>query len=300
MISINKYLDRILADFQSYLDEGHELCDLKSVNYDQGQIPDYMDSHVQQYYLLRYAYGYAFEYKAMYETLLKQYPFQKKISVTSIGCGTMLDYWALTRVLKQRKMENVSIKYTGIDQVKWKYQFSPREEDKVTFCKNDAVQELAQYDKLKSDVYFFPKSISEFSDDDFKRLCKVFKKTPIKKDRIHLLVSVRSDERSQQRDSQRVELLSDAIIKNGFQTDDFSDDLQYADDPDKKIRLDDSDFEHPSDVIDCLKKLNVQCSRYQDNREHCELDCEERLNRWPILNQGQVCYIILTFERKEP
>lgn len=177
MISINNYLNSILADFQSYLDEGHQLCDLKSVNYDQGQVPDYTDSHVQQYYLLRYAYGYAFEYKAMYETLLKQYSFRKKISVTSIGCGTMLDYWALVRVLKQKNAENVSIKYIGIDQVKWRYQFSPREDDKVSFCKNDAVKELEQYDQLKSDVYFFPKSISEFSDDDFKRLCKVFKKS---------------------------------------------------------------------------------------------------------------------------
>lgn len=47
MISINSYLDRILDDFQEYLDEGHQLCDLKSVHFDQGQIPDYEDIHAK-------------------------------------------------------------------------------------------------------------------------------------------------------------------------------------------------------------------------------------------------------------
>lgn len=73
MISINDYLDEIFYDFVAYLDEGHELCDLKSVNFDQGRVPDYEDIHVQQYYLLRYAYAYAFEYKRMYETLFERF-----------------------------------------------------------------------------------------------------------------------------------------------------------------------------------------------------------------------------------
>lgn len=95
MLSINSYLNEILKGFQAYLREGHKLCDLRSLHYDQGQVPDYRETHVQQYYLLRYAYGYAFEYKAMYNILLKQHPFQQRISVTSIGCGAELDYWAL-------------------------------------------------------------------------------------------------------------------------------------------------------------------------------------------------------------
>lgn len=69
MISINGYLDGVLAGFQAYLEEGYPLCDLKSLNYDQGQIPDHKALHVQQYYLLRYAYGCAFEYKFMYRTV---------------------------------------------------------------------------------------------------------------------------------------------------------------------------------------------------------------------------------------
>lgn len=52
MIPINDYLGGVLEGFQAYLREGHQLCDLKALNYDQGQVPNYEDLHVQQYYLL--------------------------------------------------------------------------------------------------------------------------------------------------------------------------------------------------------------------------------------------------------
>lgn len=34
------------------------LCHLKDVHFDAGKVPDYSDIHVQQLYLLRYAYGF--------------------------------------------------------------------------------------------------------------------------------------------------------------------------------------------------------------------------------------------------
>lgn len=96
MILINDYVTGILYQFREYLDEGHTLCDLKSVNFSQDNIPDYHDVHLQQYYLLRYAY--AFEYKKMYEALLRrmqsdsQYGFSWRnvIRVHSIGCGSSI------------------------------------------------------------------------------------------------------------------------------------------------------------------------------------------------------------------
>ena len=52
MLSINDYLDNILIDFESYARSGVKLCDLKSVHYDAGRIPDYSSLHIQQLYLL--------------------------------------------------------------------------------------------------------------------------------------------------------------------------------------------------------------------------------------------------------
>lgn len=263
MISINDYLDEVLADFIAYLDGSHELCDLKSVNFDQGRVPNYEDIHIQQYYLLRYAYAYAFEYKRMYETLFERYTPRSSIDVTSIGCGTMIDYWSLVRVLKQDAHPNVAVNYTGIDQIDWNYQIPGRKKDTVIFCHNNVIDEFSQYDVLESDVYFFPKSISEFSDDDYKKLCKIFRKTPIVEDQLHILISVRSDQGSMNRDLQRAEQLRSAIIKNGFTTDDHCHGFWAADDEDEKIRAADSDFAHPADIIDTLKELNVRCAYYQ-------------------------------------
>lgn len=299
MISINAYLDFVLNDFIAYLDENHNLCNLKSVNFDQGQIPDYQDIHVQQYYLLRYAYAYAFEYKQIYKTLFKNYTFSKKITVTSIGCGTMLDYWALVRVLKQTGHKEVSVKYTGIDQIAWQYLFPPRKKDLVVPCLNNIVAEFSQYSSLDSDIYFFPKSISEFSNDDFNCLCDVFEKVPIDQDVVHILISVRSNQGSMARDLERAELLRKSIIKNGFETENTCDNFWHAKNPEEMIRIADSDFEHPSDIIDALIELNAKCVYYQDEHADCDKDCKIRLTRWPILKQGQVCFSILSFERKK-
>ena len=56
MLSINDYLDNILIDFESYARSGVKLCDLKSVHYDAGRIPDYSSLHIQQLYLLASVY----------------------------------------------------------------------------------------------------------------------------------------------------------------------------------------------------------------------------------------------------
>lgn len=298
MISINDYLDKILIEFEAYLAENHELCNLKSVNFDQGRVPNYEDIHVQQYYLLRYAYAYAFEYKQMYKTLFKHYTCPKEIAVTSIGCGTMLDYWALVRVLKQMYRKEVSVKYIGIDQIVWQYVLPQRKNDLVIYCTADAIMEFSQYSSLDSDIYFFPKSISEFSDVDFNCFCNIFEKTPIKQDVIHILISVRSNQGSMERDLQKAELLRKAIVKNGFKTENTCDQFWHATNPNEMIYMADSDFEHPADVIDALKELNARCILYQDAQANCNKDCVSRLTRWPILKQGQVCFSILSFERK--
>lgn len=287
MIPINDYLGGVLEGFQAYLREGHQLCDLKALNYDQGQVPNYEDLHVQQYYLLRYAYGYAFEYKGMFGVLLERGAFDETISVTSIGCGAALDYWSLVRMLEQRNQAHVSVQYTGIDLVSWNYRFQTRGCDRVAFYTGDAAQTLAKNVRLESDVYVFPKSISEFSDNDFQRLCGVFQTAPILKDAFHILASIRTDENSQERDFQRIRQLRCAIVENGFQADDSRDKLYIAQEPEKKIRQTDSDFKHPSDVVDCLRKLNTCCSHYQNGQGNCQPDCRERLIRWPILKQEQ-------------
>ena len=167
MITINKYLDDILFDFKEYVTSGVRLCDLKEVHFDAGNLPDYSDIHVQQLYLLRYAYAYSFEYKRMYASLIRRMNPGMEIAVTSIGCGSMIDYWALTRVVPNR----CTIRYRGIDTIDWSYRMEQRPQDDVLFRNADAVELVSKAKRLTADAYIFPKSISEFSKSDIEEIC---------------------------------------------------------------------------------------------------------------------------------
>ena len=59
----------IYDDFREYMDQNVNLCMLKTLNYQAGQKPDYSDIHIQQLYLLRYVFSYAFEYKSMQDVV---------------------------------------------------------------------------------------------------------------------------------------------------------------------------------------------------------------------------------------
>ena len=140
MITIEGYLENVLKDFCKYLGSEPRLLRFKNVNFNAGTIPDYTDIHVQQLYLLRYVYAYAFEYKSMYESLLQRQRYKDNISVVSIGCGTMVDYWSLVEALKERGIRDCTVKYRGIDSVDWNYKFKPRSKDDVRFIESDAIK----------------------------------------------------------------------------------------------------------------------------------------------------------------
>ena len=86
MIDITQYLQGIYEDLQSYVDNDVCLCKFKELNFEAGALPDYTDINIQQLYLLRYAFAYAFEYSRMYLDVLSQMDDANHISVTSVGC----------------------------------------------------------------------------------------------------------------------------------------------------------------------------------------------------------------------
>lgn len=297
MITINAYLDNILEDFQEYLDSGVCLCDLKDVHFDAGKIPDYNENHIQQYYLLRFAYAYAFEYKCMYTYLFRKYTFEDEIKAVSIGCGTGIDYWAMAAALKEAGLQDKAIKYKGFDLIDWNYKFKARKNDTVDFYQGDVTNIFARAKTLGSNVYCFPKSISEFSTDQIGMICDAFKTKPITKDKIHILVSVRSNEFHMQEDTSKVEKLKAALTYAGFTLLKGSDTCLCITQRGKKIREVDDEFKHPYDVYNTLSSLNTKCNQYQNYGMNCEKDCENRLSRKPIVNCDQVVFQALAFEK---
>ena len=299
MIVIKNYISMIYNDFKEYIDKNDNLCMLKTLNYQAGQKPDYTDIHIQQLYLLRYVFSYAFEYKSMFNTLFKREQFKHNIEVASIGCGNMIDYWGLVEALSEIGNGDCHIKCRGIDTIDWKYKIEAREKDEVKFIQTNAATMFQKTNALISNVYIFPKSISEFSNEEFKNICEGFRQKDIQRDRIYILISLRSDQGSMERDMERSEKIISAMKENGFITGDHAMEFFHYEPEDEGIRKIDYKFEYPNEAIELLNSLNTECSTYISNGGNCASDCEN-LNRWPILRAKNIRYQVLTFDRKDP
>lgn len=294
---IYEYVCRIYDDFRQYVDTSDTLCDLKSITFESNCLPKYSNVHVQQLYLLRYAYAYAYEYKSMYQELFKSYSFGSNIAVTSIGCGNMIDYWSLEEALHENGKDDIEINYIGLDVIDWQYKVKTRAKDNVEFKQVDAVKYLSEVNQLDSDVYFFPKSISEFSNYDFIKLCDCFKNKSILKDKFCLLVSIRPVDIWGRKDIDRVVELVKAIVSNGFVTDDDTDTYYSDDRADWQITYLDPQFNYPVGIIDTLKNLTSRCVMGNTTQPDC-VKCD-KINRSPMLKASYVQYQIFTFYREK-
>ena len=111
---------------------------------------------------MRYDLAYAHEYKVMCAEMLESMNPGASLEVTSLGCGNMVDYWSLKRVLPA----NCRVSYHGVDAIDWDDKFAACKGDKIDFALQYISDYLYDCDELKSDVYVFPKSISEIDDNE--------------------------------------------------------------------------------------------------------------------------------------
>lgn len=228
----------------------------------------------------------------MYQFLLRKLPPFQSLEVTSVGCGSMVDYWSLSRVVG----DSCTIDYRGIDTIEWFYKFPARPWDSVEYFCGNAVDYFEQ-EELSSDVYIFPKSISEFSLNEVAQIAECFSPNSILKDRVHFLFSLRTDQGSMARDTQKTQLLFNQMLLCGFQTSDKGTGYYHfgADVKDKNIHNVDPDFMLPGAIIDCLKELYEFCPDYSSciNQQ----GCQSRLGRYPILKCKYAAWQVFSFER---
>lgn len=152
MIDITEYLENIYKDFRDLSNGKNYLCELKKLDFQAGKLPDYTKITIQQLYLLRYAFAYAFEYSYMYKEILSKMVGNKPIKVTSIGCGTMIDYWALAYCINNSLRR---IRYVGIDEIDWNYKFIHRDNDELHFLKGNVKDFLIKQKNLFQIFIFF-------------------------------------------------------------------------------------------------------------------------------------------------
>ena len=81
MITIYDYISSIYNDFLNNIESSPKLCCLKSVNFDRSCLPDYSNPFLAEYYLLRYAFAYCFEYSYIFSKVLPK----KRLSWVEMG-----------------------------------------------------------------------------------------------------------------------------------------------------------------------------------------------------------------------
>ena len=156
MISITDYINMKADNFKEKIANGYDLCGCDTLRFDYGNLPDYTDDLLQDLYAMRYDLAYAHEYKRMYAEMLKSLKPGASLEVTSLGCGNMVDYWSLKRVLPP----NCRVSYHGVDVIDWDDKFAACKGDKIDFSLQYISDYLYDCDELESDVYVFPKSIA--------------------------------------------------------------------------------------------------------------------------------------------
>ena len=159
-----------MKDFLSLIYEGFQLendnwCDIAKSQFSHSYDADYKNKNydkrvINQFYLLKYAPIYKYEYYEMYKLFLKNFK-QDTANIFSIGVGVGLDYWGLSDVIIDLK-SNLNIDYLGIDVIDWEYRFDIRFLQKS--LEEITINDLKNFTLGEANIFVFPKSIIEIDD----------------------------------------------------------------------------------------------------------------------------------------
>lgn len=291
---INDKLLEIFEDFKQNIKNEECICNLKDLNFQGEHLPDYEDILIQQFYLLRYLSGYFAEYVSIYREIIRQNFLIDKFKVLSIGCGCGLDLWGLKHACNERFSENYIKLYNGIDVVDWEYKEKFEKEVNVNyFLKN-----IKDFEKISYQGYntiIFPKSIGEFTEDEFEHIKDLMINTDFNSDELVLIGSLRK--MRQECDIKRLE-----EIKNIF-TDYHGFEIRKRINSKEMIENERVSYIVPGaqctdEVIDYLTHLYKYCKSFKKNAKPCDTSCFDLLQKYPICSMSQATYDILYLERE--
>ncbi|MDR3292126.1 MAG: hypothetical protein LBT10_08280 [Methanobrevibacter sp.] len=285
--SIESIIRKVYDDFYEY-NEFNIPCDLKDFTFKQN-VPNYEKKSVQQFYLLKYMYSYAFEYMTMFKKILNQREFGNNIRITSFGCGNMIDYWALIRALEENDKKEISINYTGVDSIDWNYKPKARENDTINFKHIDVKKYLNEEKYLDSEIFIFPKSLGEFS-GDIEHFCKNFKEKIKDNTNIYVLISYIKQDESNNKEfyNDLSDKIKDAITENKY---DFVD--EKVNEGNKRHIEKYFNEKYPNKIKDYLMHFKSNCKCLYKENEKCKLEYTH-----PQITQKYIQYKIMSFNKK--
>lgn len=291
MISITDYINNKAENLKEKIANGCDLCGCRSLRFDYGNLPDYNNDLLQDVYIIRYGLAYAFEYKRMYKRLLESLTPGRTLEVTSLGCGNMVDYWSLKQVLPA----NCSVRYHGVDVIDWNDKFPAWARDRIDFVQEGINDYLAECDSLTSDVYVFPKSISELSKDEVEDICRMIREKGFAKNEVHFLFSMRANQYNLDCDMAKTQKISESIMELGMVPD--TEACALYEGLDKMICNCDRDFsiDELNGAYNLLNNLPYMCDNYNESNRVCERCRENRTQ--PMLKAKYMRYQIYTFRK---
>jgi len=290
---IDKKLRQVFEDFQREAKRAGGLCECKGLTYEGGKLPKYSSPLVQQHYMLRFFPAYLAEYYLMYKNMLRQEFLAEILKVLSIGCGCGIDFWGLYFALKDSgKNPGKLINYTGVDIIAWQYQDNLGVE-KVWFFNQDITQ-WTKMDERDYNVIVLPKSIGEFSESAFEKVCNIFINTKFSEEKICGLCSLM--DKGKESDADRFLKIAKIMQdRHGFTCLDKLDQY-WTVTKEKGIRGLCSNFVYPDDILEKVKSSLNECPTFSKNEEPCKDNCGH-LNRSPILKTSFINYNMLRFQR---
>jgi len=282
-----------LEHLQVEIADAGKCCDLKSISFEGGHVPDYSLEVVQDLYMLRYYGGYLCEYRTIYEEVLKF--LKTPIHVRSLGAGSGVDLAALYFEVRERRIPLGIINWYGYDLVKWS--------NRITFPGLSARYRECSVAKIdhfspEVNVILFPKSISEFDDETFNALLVALHKSRFKSEKVVVASSARAQSRSLNLDIRRFQQVADVFTEHhDYRSEDESDKFWRFRHENTAWASIYAGFSLPDAVVEFLKNLAERCpSRIRKGRP-CMDDCDLALSRWPILKAKAVRYQIMRLER---
>lgn len=289
MISITDYINMKANKFEEKVANGYSLCSCDSLRFNEGNLPDYRYYIVQDLYAMRYGLAYAHEYKVMYAKMLESLKPSSKLDVTSLGCGNMINYWSLKKVLPKL----CKVNYHGVDVVDWEDKFAACNRDRINFAQESIADYLADCDELTSDVYVFPKSISEIDNDEVDGICRAIYEKGFAKDEVHLLFSMRDNKYNQDLDMAKTKKICAAVKEVGMLLE--SSTLYKG--VEKMVYNCGKDFaiDELQDTYNLLNNLPYMCDNYIIGRCSCDL-CEKNRNQ-PMLKTHYIRFQIVKFRK---
>lgn len=290
-------MDLIFEHFKESLGLEERYCNLKNFRFDSKNIPDYNNYLIQQYYLLKYLPGYLVEYYCIYSTIIKEKFICEDYNILSIGCGCGVDLWGCDFAMEDSE-EDYRIRYTGLDVVEWAY----RDE-----CGNEAyflqqnINEMKSLDEGDYNVIIFPKSIGEFSTEDFNKLKISIRDTEFSSDRLILATSLRKKRIDDDLDrvAEIAKILRDS---KGYSILDNMNSYIYYRNKDNgyPYRINDiiNNYLYPEYIKEYLINFYMNCQGYIDDSVNCCKDtCEPVFTRLPITTMSQVAFSIIRLEK---